>query len=590
MRGKHILFVLAALFFGLQMMNAVPAYPGKFTVRQPDGTRLELRREGDEWGHWLVDTAGRMVRQDEDGFYRIVPDAEAAAIRRRAFVRRTSRRNAQEQTRRMARAGRKAVEGKLHYLVILVEFSDLSFTVDDPNQAFTNLMNEPGYSVNGGTGSTRDFYFDNSHGVFDPVFDVYGPVKLEKKYSYYGRNIGEDDAHAEEAVAQGCELLDDEIDFSRYDNDGDGRADLVFMYYAGYGEADYYDSYTIWPHQWELTSAGVDLVLDGIRIDSYACSNERVGYGSLSGKLTGIGTACHEFGHAMGLPDFYDTDYETNGEAGALYSFSTMCGGPYNNEGRTPPYFNFEERMLLGWVNESDYLEFRKSGRYTIPSIDENVAYRTFTDMDGEYFIYENRTKTGWDTYIPAEGMVVYHADKSSRRVATAYGSMTAYDLWTDWRESNSINESGSHPCFYIIPASNQTSLKVYSEQGIPFPYENVNSYVPMSWNGVEGDVTFSRIAFSDGLVTLQAQVYTDDLGHATIANPGSCKAGDRFSFDLVYNEDGVAAPAAVDWYFDDEPIRADSVTLTAGAHTVEAVLTLADGSREVVTLEIEVE
>lgn len=589
MRGKHIILALAALFLGFQVMNAVPAHPGKFTVTQPDGTRLELRRVGDEWGHWLIDAAGRMVRQDEDGFYRIVTDAEAAAIRQQASARRASRRSAQEQARHTTRVGRKAMEGRQHFLVILVEFSDLSFKGDDPNQAFTALMNEPGYSVNGGTGSARDFYYDNSHGVFDPVFDVYGPVRLSEKYSYYGRNVGQNDAHAEEAVAKGCEGLDDEIDFSLYDNDGDGKADLVFMYYAGYGEADYSDSRTIWPHQWELTSAGIDLVLDGVRIDSYACSNELVGYGALAGKLTGIGTACHEFGHAVGLPDFYDTDYAANGEAGALYSYSTMCDGSYNNEGRTPPYFNFEERMLLGWVSESDYLEFGKSGRYTIPPVDENVAYRTFTDMDGEYFVYENRTKTGWDKYIPAEGMVVYHVDKSSRRVRTDFGTMTAHDLWAGWKDTNSINENGSHPCFYIVPASNQTSLKISNERGIPFPNGNVDSYVPMSWNGVEGDVTFSRIAFSDGLVTLQARVYTSDLDHATIADPGSYKAGDRFSFGLVYNEDGVAAPAAVAWYFDDEPVLADSVTLTAGAHTVEAVLTLADGSREVVTLEIEV-
>ena len=186
--------------------------------------------------------------------------------------------------------------------------------------------------------------------------------------------------------------------------------------------------------------------------------------------------------------------------------------------------------------------------------------------------------------------MVVYHVDKSSRRVRIGFESMTAHDLWTYWKETNSINENGSHPCFYIVPAANQTSLRVYNERGIPFPNGNVNTYVPMSWNRVEGDVTFSGIAFSGDLVSLQARVYTGDLNHATIADPGSYKAGDRFNFGLVFNEDEVETPAAVSWYFDDEPVRADSVTLTAGAHTVEAVLTLADGSREVVTLEIEVE
>ena len=585
---KYVFLALVALFCGFQMMDAVPARPGKFTVTQPDGTRIVLQRHGDEWGHWMTDALGRMVRQDENGFYRVVSDAEAATVLQQASTRRNARRNAQEPMRSKAR---KSVRGQRHFLVILVEFSDLSFKEDDPNQAFTDLMNEPGYSVSGGTGSARDYYYDNSHGDFEPVFDVYGPVKLKNKYSYYGKNDGwGNDTCPEDAVIEGCQGLDDQIDFSRYDSDGDGVVDLVFMYYAGYGEADSSDSNSIWPHQWGISSAGKELILDEVRIDSYACSNEIVGYGALSGQMTGIGTACHEFGHAMGLPDFYDTDYETNGEAGALYSFSVMCAGAYNNEGRTPPYFNYEERMLLGWVKESDYLEFKTTGDYTIPPIDENVAYRTFTDMDGEYFIYENRTKTGWDRHIPGAGMVVYHVDKSSRVVSSGYWSVTAYDLWNNWTWSNSINAYGSHPCFYIIPAANQTSLNYYSERQIPFPCGDVNTYVPKSWNGVEGNVTFSEIAFSSGLVTLHARVFTGDLDYVTITDAGSYKAGDRFNFGLTYNEEEVEAPAAVEWYFDDEPVRADSVTLTRGAHVVEAVLTLSDGSRSVLTLEIEAE
>ena len=98
-------------------------------------------------------------------------------------------------------------------------------------------MNEPGYSVNGGTGSARDYYYDNSHGAFEPVFDVYGPVQLDKPYSYYGENYWNgDDKRPEEAIIDGCKKLDADIDFSRYDNDGDGKVDLVFMYYAGKGE------------------------------------------------------------------------------------------------------------------------------------------------------------------------------------------------------------------------------------------------------------------------------------------------------------------------------------------------------------------
>ena len=596
-----------ALLAGFQLMNAVPARPGRFTVTQPDGTRITLQQHGDEWGHWLTNASGQMVRADEDGFYRVVPAVEAAAIRQKAVENRSLRRQARAraQARRAARvnsSGAPIAIGQKHFLVILVEFTNKSFsTSEDPNAAFTALLNEPGYSVNGGTGSARDFYYDNSHGVFEPIFDVYGPVQMDTTYAYYGQNDWNgDDRRPEEAIIQGCQKLDDQIDFTRYDNDGDGTVDLVFMYYAGQGEADGGNTNTIWPHQYEISSAGKHLELDGKVIDSYACTNEVNGW---DGKMCGIGTACHEFGHAMGLPDFYDTDYSANGHAAGLFFFSTMDSGAYNNNGRTPPFFNFEERMLLGWLKETDYREFPKTGTYTIPSVDENVAYRTPTDMAGEYFVYECRGSNGWDAGLAAHGMVVYHVDKSNRTVNLAYGSSTAADLWANWQINNSINENGSHPCFYVVPAADPSNL-IYGHElymgsyyfndeyspDLPFPgSKQVTGYTPVSWNGVESLTTFSNISYANNVVTLRAHVPSEDLDFVTIADTGSYRTGDRFTFELVRPE-GVEAPASVVWYYDDEPAGADSVTLTAGAHVIDARLTYADGRQGTLTLEIEVQ
>ena len=604
---KSILIALIALLSGFQLLNAVPARPGRFTVTQPDGTRITLRQHGDEWGHWLTNASGQMVRADEDGFYRIVPAAEAAAIRKQAVENRALRRQTQAQVRarRAARAqsGSPVAIGQKHFLVILVEFTNKSFAAGEgANAAFSALLNEQGYSVNGATGSARDYYYENSHGVFEPIFDVYGPVKLDTTYAYYGQNDSQgNDKRPEEAVIQGCKKLDAEIDFTRYDNDGDGKVDLVFMYYAGKGEADGGASNTIWPHQWEISSSGKSLELDGKAIDSYACTSEVNG---MDGKMCGIGTACHEFGHAMGLPDFYDTDYEDNGMAAGLFSFSTMDSGSYNNNGRTPPYFNIEERVLLGWLNWDEVVrEFPKSGTYTLPSVHENIAYMTPTDQDGEYFLYECRGTNGWDAALPAHGLIVYHVDKSDRKVRVLWESVAARDLWDYWGNWNAINENGSHPCFYVVPAPDPENLMygyisyggdLYFDEDtygprIPFPgKEKVTDFVPKSWNGVESPITFSQIAYADDVVTLRAYVPTGDLDFVTIADAGSYRAGDRFTFALVRAED-VEAPVSVDWYYDDEPAGADSVTLTAGAHTVEARLTFPDGARQVLTLEIEV-
>ena len=583
-----MILALALLLAGFQLMNAIPAYPGKYVYTQPDGKRIVLQQHGDEFYHWTTNSAGKIVRKGADGFYREVSESEASEVRRRTAAQRNEARKVSA-----AQATTPVVQGQRHFLVILVEFSDLPFTTcEDPKAAFTAQLNEPGFSMFGGTGSARDYYFENSNGRFEPIFDVYGPVTLPQTQAYYGKNGADGwEQNVPQAIIDGCELLDDEIDFSQYDSDGDGEVDLVYMYYAGYGEADSRVANTIWPKQAWLSIYERSLDLDGVRIETFACSNEKTGDGDYKDMMCGIGAICHEFGHAIGLPDMYDTNSSTDGYAGALYYYSLMDLGSYNNGSRTPPYLCFEERKFLGWVTDSDYLSFEKSGVYSIPPITTNMVYRTDTDMDGEYFLYENRPKSGWDKYIPEEGLIVYHVDKSSNKV----GQTTAENLWADWESSNAINHNGKHPCCYIVPAGDQSSLyyfpttpNTYYKPGFAFPYGNIDTYVPLSWNGVEGHVTFSQITFRNGELTLLAHVPSAEVDYVTIAGSGSYRAGDRFTFELVCPE-GVDAPASVVWYYDDEPVQADSVTLTAGEHTVEVQLTNADGSRGIQTLEITV-
>ena len=163
--------------------------------------------------------------------------------------------------------------------------------------------------------------------------------------------------------------------------------------------------------------------------------------------------------------------------------------------------------------------------------------------------------------------MVVYHVDKSNRTVKLSYGSTTARDLWDNWGDYNSINENGSHPCFYLVPAADPSNLLYghflyagsyyfddeYSPD-LPFPgSKDVTGYTPVSWNGVEGAVSFSQIAYADNQVTLTVTIPYDGVDYPTIADSGSYRAGDRFNFSLVCPE-ALEAPASVVWYYDDEP------------------------------------
>ena len=224
--------------------------------------------------------------------------------------------------------------GEKRFLVLLIEFSDLSFTLENPQEAFSNQLNQEGYSAHGATGSVRDFYIDNSSGQFMPIYDVYGPVKVSKAYSYYGKNDAQgSDTNPDEALYEACCILDPDLDFSIYDNDHDGFVDFVYVIYAGRGEADGGGGNTIWPHtSWIYSSYGKTVYLDGKRLDTYACSPELQ---SGSGYLTrdGIGSFCHEFSHVLGLSDHYATNYSSVKQTGA---WDLMCSGSYNNNSNTP--------------------------------------------------------------------------------------------------------------------------------------------------------------------------------------------------------------------------------------------------------------
>lgn len=603
---KRILLGFVLLLVALSM-SAIPARPGPIRVTQPDGSVITIYRHGDEFGHWITDAQGRVVRKGADGFYRLVTGMTAETARRQASV----RRQALRRDHHFHAPSAPIALDKKHFLVVLVAFSDLDFATADPNAAFTNLLNQQGYSANGGKGSARDFYYENSKGKFEPVFDVYGPVKLTHDKAYYGGNDSSgDDLRPEQAIAEACEALDGEIDFTKYDNDNDGTVDLVFMYYAGNGEADSDDEDAIWPHQWAISSTGSDLTLDGKTIDNYACSNELEGMGAYAGKMCGIGTACHEFGHAMGLPDFYDSDYDTNGIAAGPFDFSLMAGGAYNGEGRVPPYLGIEERILLGWIDGSVLQEIPGSGEYTLPPVQENKAFKTRTDMDGEYFVYECRGESGWDSALPAHGLLVYHVDKSARKVRTEdYGQITAAELWSDWDQTNSINENGSHPCYYVVAAVDPDNLKYgyryLSDYGasyfdpdyeglaanIPFPGAGkVTAYTAMSWNGAASDVSLSNIAYTGGQVTFTAKLPSAGLDYYSIQNPGGGVYPAGGSFTLALDAPEGSSYSEVKWYFDDKAVSGTSVSLTAGSHTVEAEISLSGGKKQVVTLEIKVQ
>ena len=531
---RKILVTLALLAGAFYTLFAVPAYPGKIKVVQPDGSVITIQIHGDEFFSYVTDERGQVVAQDAAGFYRPaqMPSAEqqeeAARMRRAAA-----------QMRAQAAQAQSLTHGRHKIPVVLVNFSDKEFVVNDPATAFSNMLNQEGYSANGGTGSVRDYYYENSHGEYEPVFDVFGPVTVSNTSEYYAYNKTE---RAHEALKEACELLNAEIDFRQYDSDGDNYVDMILMYYAGHNQAEGGGETTIWPHQSERTIG----TFDGKKVRRYFCTSElQKGNGVML--MCGIGTTTHEFGHSLGLPDFYDTNGKENGEAGALYYFSLMCRGSYNNEGRTPPYLNSEERKMLGWMD--DQIEIQSPGPLMLTSIQDGVAYKTPTTMDGEYFVYECRTSKGWDSALPGgPGLLVYHVDKSERETLNpdSWWSYlyTPNQLWESWGSTNAVNAFGSHPCFYLIPAANQSSLEYKgNEADIPFPgRRKVTKYTPVDWQGEQGDFRFTDIAFDGTQITMTAHLTTVAGVRGFVRNTAAKPV--RGATVSIYRNSAASAPA----------------------------------------------
>lgn len=320
----------------------------------------------------------------------------------------------QQSGRMQAPAVQKAVGTRVtipRILVIMANFTD--YKILSTKAEVDSMFNGLNWTKDGATGSVRQYFHDQSMGAYNPQFDIVGPVELSKGYADYGKP-----KTAVNMVKEACQLADDQVDYSPYDSDNDGKVDLVFVLCAGFGENDPptediipVSSDLIWP-QYTHTSAGP---FDGKYI--YACeySNELNGLGStVVNKLVGgIGVVCHEFGHALGLPDMYVTKGSSTHKL--LGSWDIMCYGPYNNDMHTPPSFTAYERFFMGWLTPTLITE--PDTLYLEPLDTSNKAYliseNDTHNLDGlhpdtaVFYLLENRQLQGWDSYIPGSGLLL---------------------------------------------------------------------------------------------------------------------------------------------------------------------------------------
>ena len=439
---------------------ATMATPEPIVKTQADGTTITLRLVGDEFHSYYTRLDGTPLRLNKHGMW--VEDHSVVTIPESA---RKARRIAQQQMQTASYP----LTGSPKSLVILVNFTDLKFKYTQQN--FQDMLAKSGYSDNSAVGSCRDYFIACSDSIFQPQFDCYGPVELSHKMEYY-------DSHTREMIVEACSRLDDQgINLTQYDTDNDGKLDNVFVYYAGHNEAEGGPANSIWPHR--------SVVITGERVQGkliydYACTSEL--RGSAGSTMCGIGTFCHEFGHVLGLPDYYDTS--DGASQYTIGSWDIMCSGNYNGNGRTPPTHTAGERFQLGWVTP---VQLKDAGAYTLEPVEtSNRVYLiaktehnlSFDNANpSEYWLLENRQHVGWDapsSALPATGMLIWHVDYNA-------------GAWAANRPNNST------PLRYDLEEAD--GVKGYAAASDPFPgSKKVTAFTPILHNSEILDQPLLRI------------------------------------------------------------------------------------------------
>ena len=469
---KKLLF---GLLFAAMTAGAVKMKPGINIIKQADGTTITVRAYGDEDLSYFLASDGTLLYQEGTNFYIAGVKADGTLYSTGVLAHEPSMRTIKEisaikaqnakafynSMETQAKANKVRREpmtpdnsllpslGKHKIPVILVEFSDVEFSVENPKATFDKYLNgkelfnkETDPEMGQNYASVAKYFKDMSFGKFEPEFEVYGPVNLGKPLATYGAGYSSEE-NMGLLLTDACTAVDDEVDFTQYDSNDDGNIDLIYIIYAGFSQSIAGNSTDcIHPKSGYLSLAKS---FDGMDVKRYGVNNELNGTPADQANgpiINGIGLFCHEFSHCMGLPDLYP---KSGSIAEACINqnmdyWSLMDAGEYTANGYRPTAYTAWERERLGWMEIGT---LTGPSNVELKSLDEGgAAFRIYNDKDEtghEYYIVENVQNNGWNKNLFGNGLMVTHVDYLSSQFSLG---------------GCKVNNTGGHPRMHVMAAN----------------------------------------------------------------------------------------------------------------------------------------
>ena len=554
--------------------NSIPVQ-----VRQADGTTITVILRGDEHINWYTTLDGVLLVQAADNSYyvgKVTKDGRLIATQQLAHEtawRSSAERNLidkQDKEKFYSYVSKVAEQSENSYnnrpltrvtvdsgyggvpyfphtgspkvLVILAEFADTTFTIQNTKQVFTNYLineghfTETAYRQNGNYKGVRGYFKDCSYGKFTPTFDVVGPVKLPKPQTYYGAR----NDNITDLMTDACNAVDNEVDFSQYDANGDGMVDLVYIIYAGHS-ANYRGntSTDIWP---KSGTTIISKTFDGKSIRRYGVSNELAGRENKKKEketINGIGLFCHEFSHTLGLPDIYA--YKTNAEDQndqGMELWDLMDGGTEVQGGRVPSPYLAWEREAMGWMSiDTLTTDCHIANLKTIDN--GGKAYKILNpSASNEYIVLQSIQKggwyQGWGNGSYPKGLLVY-------RISYAYNKVNVFDF---------PNNVKGKPRVIVVPADGKVlsaqnaggSWDTYITQHNEdlYPYNRLDSIKGFKmFNEATLDRSIFNIVETDGANTENRYVSFDFRDRITTGIYNTTVTELTISDNRIYTLDG---------------------------------------------------